>query len=350
MKKFFCIFMTIWVTVGAVMGTYKFTADMESSHQYTALIMVGLLSLCMSIWLLPIIADAFQHLMNRLSKRPVQDIISLGLGLIIGLLIAALLNTILKDIPVIGSYVSLVCYLFLGYVGAVLFYRSRKDIMQILKGRGKEVEKNQPAKAVQPAVPTVCPKILDTSVIIDGRIGDVCHTGFIEGQFVVPQFVLDELRHVSDSSDVLKRNRGRRGLDILHRLQKDFPQRVEITDIDYLDIPEVDNKLLKLAQDIGGVVVTNDFNLNKVAKLQGVTVLNINELSSALKPVVLPGETMQVEVVSVGKELNQGVAYLDDGTMIVIENGKQHLGNTIDVEVSSVLQTAAGRMIFVRAK
>jgi uncharacterized protein YacL len=196
----------------------------------------------------------------------------------------------------------------------------------------------------------ISPKILDTSVIIDGRISDICKTGFIEGTLVIPEFVLKELRHIADSSDSLKRNRGRRGLDILNILQKDDTVNVVIESKDYDDGIEVDVKLLKLAKELGGKVLTNDFNLNKVAEFQGVEVLNINELANAVKPVVLPGEEMTVMIVKDGKESGQGLAYLDDGTMIVVEGGKKCIGDSVVVTVTSVLQTAAGRMIFAKLK
>ncbi len=189
-------------------------------------------------------------------------------------------------------------------------------------------------------------KILDTSVIIDGRIADICETSFLEGIIVIPQFILQELQGIADSSDSLKRKRGRRGIEILHRIQKLADVQVEINDRDFPKIKDVDAKLIKLAEEVKGKVVTNDFNLNKIAELQGVTVLNINDLANALKPVVLPGETMKVRVVKEGKEYNQGVAYLDDGTMVVVDNGRKKLGQLLEVTVTSVLQTTAGRMIF----
>jgi len=187
-------------------------------------------------------------------------------------------------------------------------------------------------------------------VIIDGRISDICKTGFVEGPLIIPEFVLKELRHIADSSDGLKRNRGRRGLDILKIIQKDLPIEVMIVDTDFEDVDEVDLKLIKLAQKMGGAIVTNDYNLNKVATLQDILILNINELANAVKPIVLPGEEMVVQIVKEGKESNQGVAYLDDGTMIVVEEGKRYMNVTIHVVVTSVLQTAAGRMIFAKHK
>lgn len=193
-------------------------------------------------------------------------------------------------------------------------------------------------------------KLLDTSVIIDGRIADVCEAGFIEGIFILPQFILQELQYIADSPDSLKRARGRRGLDVLHKLQKMSNVTVRIVDEDFPKIKEVDAKLVALARVIDAKVITNDFNLNKVAELQGVAVLNIHELANALKPVVLPGETIKVFVIKEGKEHNQGVAYLDDGTMVVVENARKLIGKNVDVTVTSVLQTTAGRMIFSKTK
>jgi len=191
-------------------------------------------------------------------------------------------------------------------------------------------------------------KVLDTSVIIDGRIADICETGFLDGTLVVPQFVLRELQQVADSSDSMKRNRGRRGLDVLQRVQKMTNVHVQIVETDFPEVKEVDLKLIELAKRLSGKIVTNDFNLNKVAQLRGVAVLNINELANSLKPVVLPGEVLRVFVLKEGKEPGQGVAYLDDGTMVVVDQGKRAIGRTIEVTVTSVLQTTAGKMIFCR--
>jgi uncharacterized protein YacL len=191
-------------------------------------------------------------------------------------------------------------------------------------------------------------RVLDTSVIIDGRIADICEAGFLDGTLVIPQFVLKELQMVADSSDAMKRNRGRRGLDILQKIQKMPGLDVQISDVDFPEVREVDLKLIELARTLEGKIVTNDFNLNKVAQLRGVPVLNINELANSLKPVVLPGELMRVFVLKEGKEPNQGVAYLDDGTMVVVDHARKFLGKTIDVAVTSVLQTTAGKMIFGR--
>lgn len=193
-------------------------------------------------------------------------------------------------------------------------------------------------------------RILDTSVIIDGRIADICDTGFMEGTLIVPRFVLDELQHIADSSDSMKRSRGRRGLDILNRVQKNQGLNIEIVDHEFPKIKGVDAKLVALAKKMNGKIITNDFNLNKVAELQGIKILNVNELANALKPVVLPGELMVVKVIKEGKEPGQGVAYLDDGTMVIVDHASRHLGETLEVAVTSVLQTTAGRMIFTDLK
>ena len=203
--------------------------------------------------------------------------------------------------------------------------------------------------AVTQSAPEACPKVLDTSVIIDGRIFDICKAGFLEGELVIPTFVLDELRHIADSADPLRRARGRRGLDILQKIREDLDCPVRVDDWNE-DGVEVDVKLLRLAKRLNGAVVTNDYNLNKVAGVAKVPVLNINELAGALRPVVLPGEEMTVHIMREGKEPGQGVAYLEDGTMVVVENGRRRVGETLDVEVTTVLQTSAGRMIFTRVK
>jgi len=216
---------------------------------------------------------------------------------------------------------------------------------------GKHGEWLEPARLVtlfRAAGPQRRYKILDTSVIIDGRIADVCETGFVDGTLVIPQFVLKELQLVADSADSMKRNRGRRGLDILQKIQKMAGVEVMISDLDFPEVREVDLKLIELARALQGKIVTNDFNLNKVAQLRGVDVLNVNELANSLKPVVLPGEIMKVFILKEGKEYNQGVAYLDDGTMVVVDNARKMISKTIDIVVTSVLQTTAGKMIFGR--
>src|SRR5437016_3104423 len=215
--------------------------------------------------------------------------------------------------------------------------------------REEERNKEREKESASPSQP-VMQILLDTSAIIDGRIADISQTGFISGTLVVPRFVLNELQHIADSADTMRRNRGRRGLEMLNRLQKDATVPIEITDADVEGIVEVDSKLVKLAQTLHCPIITNDFNLNRVAELQGVKVLNINELANAVKPVLLPGEDIVIKIIQDGKELGQGVGYLDDGTMIVVEGGRQYMGSTVEVSVTRVLQTVAGRMIFAHPK
>lgn len=280
---------------------------------------------------------------GKMKTIPTQDIILGAAGLIIALLIGVLLNFPLSRIPWIGPYLSLAVTLVLSYLGAT-FTLNRKDEFMFFSSYFLKRSGQQERKIATPV------KILDTSVIIDGRIMDISKTGFMEGEIVVPGFVLEELQHIADSPDLLKRNRGRRGLDILNTMQKEMAVAIRIVNKDYEDTAEVDSKLIKLAQEVSGVIVTNDFNLNKVCELQGVAVLNINELANAVKPVVLPGEEMSAQIIKDGKEAGQGIAYLDDGTMIVVEGGRRYIGETLDVLVTSVLQTAAGRMIFAKPK
>lgn len=235
-------------------------------------------------------------------------------------------------------------------LGGVLLFLGLPYLGLMLGARFGREKMGESSKVDGTTGVAVSNKILDTSVIIDGRIADLCETGFLEGSFLVPIFVLNELQHIADSSDSLKRTRGRRGLDILHKIQKTVEVDVQIIEDDFLHVKDVDSKIVLLAKQAGAKIVTNDLNLNKVASLQGVRVLNINELSNALRPVVLPGEGIRVCVLKEGKEAGQGVAYLDDGTMIVVDNAKHCIGRNVDVVVTSVLQTTAGRMIFTRLK
>jgi uncharacterized protein YacL len=286
---------------------------------------------------------------ERLVKIPAVDGIFGAMGLIFGLIVAFLIQQPLSQlpIPVVNQVLPFIFSGLLGYLGFRVGFKKRDELISVFRlgrqnreGRNKKDEPKTYAEH----------KILDTSVIIDGRIADICKTGFLEGTLVIPSFVLEELQHIADSSDVLKRNRGRRGLDILNKIQKESNVKVLIYEGDFEEVQEVDSKLVKLAKVLSGKVVTNDFNLNKVCELQGVSVLNINDLANAVKPVVLPGEEINVQVIKDGKEHGQGVAYLDDGTMIVIEGGREYIGDRIDVLVTSVLQTSAGRMIFAKPK
>lgn len=288
-----------------------------------------------------------------------SDLAIAVIGMILGLLLAMLISTAYSRIP--NDWVSLILtvptYLVLGYLGFMIPYRRRGEISSLISNRlakNREAhEKSQEAKDTS-AKKTLkkkeyaVPKLLDTSVIIDGRISDIVKTGFLEGPLIVPVYVLNELQLISDSSDDLKRGKGRRGLDIVNQMQDEDTTKIVILDEDFDEIHEVDAKLIKMAKAKGWKILTNDFNLNKVATVQGVTVLNINDLANAVKSLVLPGEHIKIQLIKSGKEHDQAVGYLEDGTMIVVENGKSRIGDEVQVVVTSVLQTSAGRMIFAR--
>ncbi|RWZ52147.1 PIN/TRAM domain-containing protein [Halobacillus fulvus] len=314
----------------------------------------ALILFLLTFWLVDYIVDFLRWVEDTLVKAPVADLLFGSLGLIVGLIIAYLVNIPVQDIEikVVNQVVPIFLTFFLGYFGFQVGFKRKDEFLNLLSKKDKKGDESKDETEKAEVDSSLIPKrkILDTSVIIDGRIADICETHFLEGTIVIPQFVLAELQHIADSSDGLKRNRGRRGLDILNRLQKDLPVNVEIYEGDFEEIQEVDSKLVKLAKVMDGIVVTNDFNLNKVCEFQNVQVLNINDLANAVKPVVLPGEEMHIQVIKDGKEQNQGVAYLDDGTMIVVEEGKNYIGKTIEVVVTSVLQTSAGRMIFAKPK
>jgi uncharacterized protein YacL len=275
----------------------------------------------------------------RLERASLKRLFGAAAGSILGILGALMISHLLSLTAldkVTLSFLQVTLLLLMTYVGLVLG-ANKGDLLNLSALGGLFSAEVKPKRNF---------KILDTSVIIDGRVADVCETGFIDGLLIIPQFVLRELQLVADSSDQLKRNRGRRGLDILQRMQKMGTIQIQIVEEDFPHMHEVDLKLIELAKQLEGKIVTNDFNLNKMAQLQGVAVLNVNELANALKPVVLPGETMRVFILKEGKEYNQGVAYLDDGTMVVVDNAKKMISKTIDIAVTSVLQTTAGKMIF----
>jgi uncharacterized protein YacL len=279
----------------------------------------------------------------RLAQVSAPKMLSGLIGLAIGLIIAALVSFPVSLLPApFGEILPFIGAIIFSYIGISVFVMRQNDIFNILKTRfSLPTEENLRGRAERNV-------ILDTSVIIDGRIADIARTGFITGSMLVPSFVLNEIQHIADSSDSLRRQRGRRGLDILNRLQKDSMIPFRITDLDVEGVHEVDDKLVILAKQLRCPILTNDYNLNRVAELQGVPVLNINELANAVKAVYIPGETLEVLVMQEGKELGQGVGYLDDGTMVVVEEGKNYIDRTILVTVTKVLQTAAGRMIFAR--
>ena len=288
-------------------------------------------------FLLSLLIISLEVALRKISTRGLSATV---FGLLFGLLMARLVVTTIDLVPVghewVNSLKAAVVVIFC-YFGMVIALRGR-DEFNVIIPYVRLARQDQREEMV----------ILDTSVVIDGRIADICQTRFIEGRFLVPRFVLKELQQIADSQDPIKRNRGRRGLDVLGRIQKIPFIDVKINEEDFPDTKEVDAKLVRLAKLLGGKILTNDFNLNKVAELQGVRVLNINELANALKPVVLPGEVLEARLVKEGKEYNQGVAYLDDGTMVVVEQGRSMIGQSVRVLVTSVLQTAAGRMIFAK--
>ncbi len=315
---------------------------------------------------------------DRIRKAAASDLVAAAIGLTIGLVISALLAIPLASLPANwGRILPFVSALLFAYLGVTIAVLRKNDIGHLFlsvqstltrrnrehdedrerereekreEKRNKEKEKEREKELVVPEPAQLPPILLDTSAIIDGRIKDISQTGFIYGTLLVPRFVLEELQHIADSADTMRRNRGRRGLEILNTLQKEATVPVEITDENIEGIAEVDGKLVKMARNLHCAIITNDFNLNRVAELQGVKVLNINELANAIKPVLLPGEDIHIKIMQDGKELGQGVGYLDDGTMIVVENGRQYMGTTLEVTVTRVLQTVAGRMIFAHPK
>ncbi len=294
-----------------------------------------------------ILAGLTLLLENQLAKISLRNLMGGLIGLVLGILLANLIRytlfPFLEGLPRVALPLYGFLLVILGYLGLRIGVKKGEAFPLALGVR--EMSSSEKQSAHQGI-----PKILDTSVIIDGRISDVAETGFLEGPLLIPQFVLGELQHIADSHDPLKRTRGKRGLEILQHLQKQANLDVRIVETDYASIREVDAKLIELAKEVNGKIITNDSNLNKVAGLQGIEVLNINALANSLKPVVLPGEEINAKIVKEGKEMGQGVAYLDDGTMIVVDNGRRQIGKSIDVVVTSVLQTPAGRMIFARLK
>ena len=317
---------------GTIAGTFNVLYTQKEMLLF--LLFFGLIYYTVAVPLASRLGDQLEQVLNR---YPMQEILMYIIGLGIGLYVANLSSNAFKmsRANMISDIFILLLYIALGCFGVYLVHLKKGEIKGWISKTGDILSQCEP-------------KILDTSVIIDGRILDIISTGFIDGKIIIPSFVLDELRHIADSSDSLKRNRGRRGLDILNELKNTRIMPVEVMQIDYPELSEVDSKLLKLAQDIQGKIVTNDFNLNKVAKLQKVHVLNINDLANAIKQVVLPNEEMVVNIIKEGKEQEQGLAYLNDGTMIVVEGGKKHVGSSMKVVVSTVLQTSAGRMIFAK--
>ncbi|HEX6511091.1 MAG TPA: PIN domain-containing protein [Chloroflexota bacterium] len=290
--------------------------------------------------------DPFVAGRRVLRHTPASDLAAGLVGLILAGIIAVIANGPLSQLPgYFGRLLPIGVFVLLAWIFVELSI-ARKDELLALTFRRREAREDRRQRGDATQQPAI---VMDTSAIIDGRIADISQTGFVYGELIIPRFVLQELQHIADSSDSLRRNRGRRGLDMLNKLQKESQVPIRIVDLE-ADAPDVDGKLVVVAKQMHGAILTNDFNLNRVAELQGVKVLNINELANAVKPVVLPGEEMTVEIIQEGKELGQGVGYLDDGTMIVVENGRRHINSSVDIVVTRVLQTVAGRMIFAHPK
>ncbi len=310
-------------------------------------VILGLVGALIGLVLTPYITvRPLRRLRRAVQQMPIHRLFAIMMGLVVGLIISALIALPLSLLPdPFGQVLPLVGAALFGYVGVAIMSLRQSDVMNFLRPRtgGFLMRPNESSPA-----DTGRGVLLDTSVIIDGRIADISQTGFIAGPLLVPNFVLNELQHIADSSEALRRNRGRRGLELLNRLQKDSLVPIQITDMDVEGVYSVDDKLVVLAKQLRCPVLTNDYNLNKVAELQGVTVLNINELANAVRAVYLPGESLALRVIQEGKERDQGVGYLDDGTMVVVEDGERFIDQMVETVVTKVLQTAAGRMIFAR--
>ncbi len=344
---FFRIFgMIVFAILGAFLGNWlgRFNEDYIVLYTLTVNLVGALFGLVVTPYFT---SRPIRALKNLLGKLAAETLFSAIIGLVVGLVIAALLSFPLSLLPSpFGKILPFVGVLLFCYFGVSLFVMRQTDIGNLLIGiSGRREDGVQPNWSQFNR--TV---LLDTSVIIDGRVADIAKTGFLPGTLLIPRFVLNELQYIADSSDNLRRARGRRGMEVLSELQKAPSVVVRISDIDVDGVREVDDKLVILARQLKCPILTNDYNLNRIAELQGVSILNINELANAVKSVVLPGETLSISIIQEGKELNQGVGYMDDGTMVVVENGNKFIGQTKDVTVTKILQTAAGRMVFARVE
>ena len=291
-----------------------------------------------------LVVRPFLALRSRIRQAPAQQLVAGVIGIVVGLIVAALVSLPLSFLPPpFRQVLPLLAAALSGYLGVLLLTTRHRDIFGLFRGRTPVAEEAGEREQERPSH-----VLLDTSVIIDGRIADISATGFIAGDMLVTNFVLNELQHIADSPDALRRNRGRRGLDMLRKLQSEAVTPVRIIDLDVEGVREVDEKLVVLAKQLNYSIVTNDYNLNRVAELQGVQVLNINELANAVRAVLLPGESLVITIIQEGKEIGQGVGYLDDGTMVVVEDGSPYLDRDMGVVVTKVLQTSAGRMLFAR--
>jgi uncharacterized protein YacL len=336
--------MVVMAIAGWQLGLYLAASSGGSAAESVRYVLIlslsgAALGLLLTPW---VTTKPFIWVRQRIRQLPAQKLIAIVVGLVIGLIIGALLAIPLSQLPdPFGAILPFVGTLFLAWLGVSVMVMRADDLAELVPGRVQEI--GAKPSAVQKSDRII---LVDSSVIIDGRIADIAQTGFIQSTLVVPRFVLNEVQHIADSADDLRRNRGRRGLEVLNRLRKNSPAPVRIADMDIESVYEVDDKLVLLAKQLHCPVLTNDYNLNRVAEIQGVQVLNINELANAVKVIYLPGETFEVRIIQEGSQTDQGVGYLDDGTMVVVHEGIRHLDDTIPVEVTRVIQTAAGRMIF----
>lgn len=336
--------MVVFSILGVYLGIYL-AEETGQSPEVTALL-IGLVGSLAGLILTPYLTTRPMRAIRRVLLSISAQTLASGLaGLVVGLIIAALLTFPISLLPQpFGKILPFVGVLLFSYFGIAVFVMRQNDIFAVLTripGRANEQEVIAPPSSSRSI-------LLDTSVIIDGRIVDIARTGFLFGSLLIPRFVLNELQYIADSPDSLRRQRGRRGIEVISQLQKDTAVPIRISDIDVEGVRDVDDKLVVLARQLRCPILTNDYNLSRIAELQGVTVLNINELANAVKQVLLPGESLDVTIIQEGKEVGQGVGYLDDGTMVVVEDGRGHLDKEVTVTVTKVLQTAAGRMIFAR--
>lgn len=345
------IFRLVGMVVLFVAGIYAgaYLGVLSDGPRETYALVIGLLGSLIGLVLTPFVttrpARALRDLLGRVSA---QTLVAGLTGLMAGLIVAALLSFPLSMLPApFGSVLPFIGVLIFSYFGIFVFVIRQNDIFSVLRVTlsRRSGENGETPEYFQEGSRTI---LLDTSVIIDGRIADIAQTGFLIGTLLIPRFVLNELQYIADSPDSLRRQRGRRGMEVLSQLQKDTTVPVRISDIDVEGVREVDDKLVILARQLRCPILTNDFNLNRVAEIQGVAILNVNELANAVKSMLLPGELLEVTIIQEGKEVGQGVGYLDDGTMVVVEDGRDHLKRKANVVVTKVLQTAAGRMIFAR--
>ena len=336
--------MLVFAVIGGYYGNQLLASDASLSTRYT--IVATLIGMLAGLILTPYISTRpVRFIRKNLNRLPVESILIILAGLIAGLIVAALLAFPLSLLPdPFGEILPFVGVCIFVYFGVSLFASRQNDIAGIFTNISNKQEDNG-SSSWQKMNRTI---LLDTSVIIDGRVADIAKTGFLPGTMLIPRFVLLELQYVADSSDAMRRQRGRRGMEVLSELQKGSAVSVRISDIDVDGVKEVDDKLVILARQMKCPILTNDYNLNRIAEIQGVTILNINELANSVKSVVLPGEILHVTVIQEGKEFGQGVGYMEDGTMVVVENGNKYLNKELQVSITKVLQTAAGRMIFAK--